>query len=103
MAWQDDCHEIIKVAAELVKEPSEGQYSMPGIDECELNSANCKKAKRLKKAVDGLRDYIKAMDAAMERSAFDLAPCSVCGEPAVCLPDGMPCCDPCGKKLEDEQ
>ena len=33
---------------------------------------------------------------ALARSPFDLAPCRGCGEPVVCLPDGLPYCVACG-------
>lgn len=38
------------------------------------------------------------MKAALERSGYDLSMCSKCGLPVICLPDGMPICEPCAKK-----
>lgn len=37
---------------------------------------------------------------ALHRSPYDISPCMKCGEPVVCIPDGMPMCDPCGKNME---
>lgn len=35
---------------------------------------------------------------ALERSGYDFSLCSKCGLPVICLPDGMPICEPCAKK-----
>lgn len=35
---------------------------------------------------------------AIDRSPYDVSPCMVCGLPVVCLPDGMPMCEPCARK-----
>lgn len=41
--------------------------------------------------------------AALKRSAFDISPCSRCGEDVVCLPDGLPLCVDChGRKKSNE-
>lgn len=37
----------------------------------------------------------------VERSGFDLSNCMMCGHPIVCLPDGLPLCDPCAKDIDD--
>jgi len=39
---------------------------------------------------------------AIKRSGYDVSPCMQCGEPTVCLPDGLPCCDECGRRLMQE-
>lgn len=44
-----------------------------------------------------------ALRAAIDRSGFDLSPCGVCGEPVVCIPDGLPMCEPCARKESNEQ
>lgn len=38
---------------------------------------------------------------ALARSPYDVAPCLQCGQPTVCLPDGMPLCKECGEKGND--
>ena len=36
---------------------------------------------------------------ALKRSGYDVSPCRECGEPVVCLPDGLSgVCDPCHRK-----
>ena len=35
---------------------------------------------------------------AFDRSGYDISPCTVCGDPVVCIPDGMPMCEPCAEK-----
>lgn len=35
---------------------------------------------------------------AFERSPYDLSPCMNCGEPVICLPDGLPCCEKCAEE-----
>lgn len=48
-------------------------------------------------------DRESELQAALDRSGFDLSPCFQCGELVVCLPDGMPCCEPCAAKLAADQ
>lgn len=36
--------------------------------------------------------------AAIKRGGFDVSPCRLCGETVVCIPDGLPCCEECGKE-----
>jgi hypothetical protein len=43
-----------------------------------------------------LESQLLAFKAALDRSPFDISPCMQCGQPVVCLPDGMPCCEACG-------
>ena len=38
--------------------------------------------------------FVELMEA-IERSGFDVSPCRGCGEPIVCLPDGLPFCCSC--------
>lgn len=59
-------------------------------------------------SVQCLRNQLAAMTAerdalrlAITRGGLDLSPCSGCGETVACLPDGMPYCEACAKKLED--
>ena len=40
---------------------------------------------------------------AMERSGLDISPCMVCGEPLMCLPDGMPMCNSCGREAREAE
>ena len=37
---------------------------------------------------------------ALERSPYDVSPCGECGEATVCLPDGLPMCEACGRAAE---
>lgn len=43
-------------------------------------------------------DRHRTFQAALDRSPYDICPCQGCGEPVVCVPDGMPMCEGC----EDE-
>jgi len=36
---------------------------------------------------------------AIERSGYDICVCMDCGAPVVCIPDGMPMCEPCAVKI----
>ena len=55
MTTDEAISEIIKVAAELCKEPSEDMYAISDTVASFINSSNCHKARRLKKAVDSIR------------------------------------------------
>lgn len=35
---------------------------------------------------------------AFDRSGYDISPCTVCGAPVVCIPDGLAVCNPCLQK-----
>ena len=41
---------------------------------------------------------LAAIVAVIDRSGMDISPCMECGEPVVCIPDGMPLCATCGAK-----
>jgi len=69
----------------------------------ELAVTHSQRISDLCQKINTLNDKIAAYDKALEISAFDLAPCMECGELVFCLPDGLPICDPCGKKLEEEE
>lgn len=47
-------------------------------------------------APDILRPLIIAE--AYARSGFDISPCGMCSKLTVCIPDGLPVCDACGKR-----
>jgi hypothetical protein len=47
--------------------------------------------------------YLIALALALARSPFDVAPCRLCGLPAVCVPDGLPLCKACGENAANEQ
>ena len=52
----------------------------------------------MNKATDiSANDIIKAI----LRSGFDLSPCRICGLPVVCIPDGLPVCEKCGRAESD--
>lgn len=44
-----------------------------------------------------LRQRLAVAEAALARSPYDISPCLLCGAPVVCLPDGMPMCQPCAE------
>lgn len=45
-----------------------------------------------------------ALEAALDRSPYDISPCGKCGMPVVCIPEGLaPWCEKCAKEEEDEQ
>jgi ribosomal protein L37AE/L43A len=48
--------------------------------------------------MDAKLEQLQAINRAYERSGLDISPCMFCGEPVICLPDGMPMCAPCAKK-----
>lgn len=35
---------------------------------------------------------------AIDRGGWDISPCGGCGDPVVCLPDGLPMCESCAGK-----
>lgn len=35
---------------------------------------------------------------ALARSPYDMCPCMHCGEPVICLPDGLPYCEKCAER-----
>ena len=37
---------------------------------------------------------------ALDRSGYDVSVCMDCGAPVVCIPDGMPMCEPCAVKVQ---
>ena len=37
---------------------------------------------------------------AVVRAGLDVSPCRLCGEPVVCVPDGLPLCCDCAAKEE---
>jgi len=47
-------------------------------------------------------DRLREMEAAFQRSPYDISPCHECGEPTVCLPDGMAFCEACAEKENDD-
>ena len=49
-----------------------------------------------------LKKSIQTYKEALDRSEFDISPCGECGEPVICLPDGMSTiCNECIKE-EDQ-
>lgn len=58
------------------------------------------------KCVDTINDLLIGMQddtevilwGAIERSGMDLSPCSICNKLVVCIPDGLPICEPCAVK-----
>lgn len=38
----------------------------------------------------------------LDRSGFDLSQCTHCGCAVICIPDGLPCCEPCAEKAGEE-
>lgn len=51
-------------------------------------------------AVEDCEAAAELLDA-IDRSGLDVSLCMECGAPVVCIPDGMPMCEPCAK-LGDE-
>lgn len=45
---------------------------------------------------------LESLRGMIERSGFDISDCGVCGDPVVCIPDGMPMCEACAKSDEGE-
>ena len=43
-------------------------------------------------------DVAVALRRAIDLGGWDMSPCRGCGELVVCLPDGMPYCEPCAEK-----
>lgn len=40
---------------------------------------------------------------ALKRSGMDVSPCRMCGEPVICIPDGLTYCEECAEKEEERQ
>jgi|GEM_PF-5212271 len=63
--------------------------------------------------LDGIADHVNALqaklrrlqaiEAAYERSGLDISPCMDCGEPTMCIPDGLPVCAKCGEAAMEKQ
>ena len=45
-----------------------------------------------------LQREIEALLKALQAGGMDIAPCKSCGQPVVCIPDGLACCEPCAEK-----
>lgn len=45
----------------------------------------------------GCYDWLKAT---VDRSGLDISHCLACGRPVVCIPDGLPMCEPCAKEQQ---
>ena len=43
------------------------------------------------------------LDSAIKAGGWDISPCGSCGQPVVCLPDGLPMCESCAVKESNEQ
>lgn len=43
------------------------------------------------------------LDNAIKAGGWDISPCGSCGQPVVCLPDGLPMCESCAVKESNEQ
>ena len=52
--------------------------------------------------VDTVERAIIYLDA-LAVSGMDISPCKECGAPVVCIPDGLPCCEPCAVKEANNQ
>lgn len=46
-------------------------------------------------ALQILQKKLLCLVQAIERSGLDISPCMRCGEPVVCIPDGLPMCKAC--------
>lgn len=44
--------------------------------------------------------YLFDVEAALQRSPFDISPCSICGLDVVCLPEGGALCVSCNEALQ---
>jgi hypothetical protein len=44
-----------------------------------------------------------ALREAIARSAVDISFCTICGQPVVVIPDGLPICEPCDEKEHARQ
>lgn len=64
---------------------------------------SAKRIEKLKNQTIELNQKNDALLAAISRGGSDISPCRVCGEPVVCLPEGLCLCDACSAKEEDEQ
>lgn len=53
----------------------------------------------LTRAITGLMERDE-FNQALARSEFDISYCTHCGQAVVCIPDGLPCCVPCGDAEE---
>lgn len=53
---------------------------------------------KLQREITGLQREITALLKAMEAGGMDVAPCKSCGQPVVCIPDGLALCRACVEK-----
>jgi hypothetical protein len=67
-------------------------------DRDELEKVRKKVGDRTVAAFEVLTEHHRALTKAIERSGYDLSVCMDCGAPVVCIPDGMPSCEPCAVK-----
>lgn len=48
---------------------------------------------RFRHAEDKCAELLRAID----RAGFDVCPCRLCGDPIICIPDGLPMCPACAE------
>jgi len=60
----------------------------------------CELPKRIIELLNSDANELAIYKDAYDRSGLDISPCGECGHPVVCIPDGLPICEPCGLKLE---
>jgi hypothetical protein len=72
------------------------KQAFPGRDE--LEKVQKRVGCRTVAAFEVLTAHHRALNEAIARGGCDLSVCMDCGAPVVCIPDGMPMCEPCAEK-----
>ena len=72
------------------------KQAFPGREE--LEKVRKQVGDRTVAALEVLTAHHRALTEAIARSGYDLSVCMDCGSPVVCIPDGMPMCEPCAEK-----
>ena len=71
-------------------------------DKCIKNQCSVRENWGFRAAVARANANADELRAALARSPYDVAACSECGRPVVCLPDGQPVCNECAKGELDQ-
>ncbi len=73
----------------------------PGCYGTEEEEARARESAAREAERDELAALGAILQAALKRSPYDVGPCGECGEPVVCIPEGLALCNACAAKTED--
>jgi len=93
------CHEIhTESAAETIARVAMHAASLDSNDvktRCKVAYQVSIVLNQMLNSAAGLSDLLQD---AIERGGYDLSPCGSCGNPVVCIPDGLPLCEACAER-----